>query len=228
MRFLLLAGFAAAFLGLSSDNAQANPLNRWQVSCGADSGAIKRTGKTWVFTESANYCDGGLFGQRAEISTDPVSLSHQGAYLFTSTISMTTAASNRFSLWQVHDSRLGCAPPFQVYVEPSGQLVVTSDIKTGPDESCIRGTIGQPSKARIKRDGTKHELKVLIEFDGDGSFNGTLWLDGEVQIQGRYQAQTDKYRSKHFYFKHGVYSQEMFDFQLVSEDVSVKKVTVQN
>lgn len=228
MQSINLAAFAALILVSSVGSGYANPLNRWEVSCGADAGAITRSGRTWTFTESANFCDGGLFAQRAEISTDPISLSHKGAYLFKSTISITTSANNRFSLWQVHDSRLGCAPPFQVYVEANGQLVATSDIKTGPGESCIRGTIGQPSKKRIRRDGTKHDLQVLIEFDGEGSFKATLWLDGEVQIQGQYKAQGDQYRSKHFYFKHGIYSREMFDFEMVSENVSVKKVKVSN
>lgn len=228
MRTLILAAFSALMLGSLAEPVQANPLNRWQISCGADAGAIKRKGKTWTFTESENYCD-NFFAQRAEISTDPIPPSHKGAYLFTSTVSMTAAENHRFTLWQVHDSRLGCAPPFQVYVEPSGQLLVTSDVKTGPEESCIRGVIGNGlSKGRLLRDGTKHELKVLIEFDGEGNFDATLWLDGEVQVQGRYQGQDGPYRSKHFYFKHGVYSPKMFDYQLVSENVSVKKVTVKN
>jgi len=229
MRHIISTALLALLCTILAQPAEANPLNRWAISCGADAAAIKRKGKTWTFTESKNHCDGGLFAQRAEISTDPVPLSHKGAYLFKATISMTTNASNRFSLWQVHDSRLGCGPPFQVYVEPSGSLVVGSDIKTGPGESCIRRTIGnEPTKGRISRDGTRHKLQVLIEFDGEGSFNATLWLDEEVQIQGRYQAQSDKYRSEHFYFKHGVYSQHMFDYELISEDVSVTKVKVKN
>lgn len=228
MRFLVLAGLTTFLFGSLPDPAEANPLNRWQISCGAGAGAIKRRGKTWTFTESKNDCD-SFFAQRAEISPDPIQPSHKEAYLFASTVSMTAAENKRFTLWQVHDSRLGCAPPFQVYVEPSGQLLVTSGVKTGPEESCIRGVIGKGlSEGRLRRDGTKHELKVLIAFDGEGNFDATLWLDGVIEVQGRYQGQDGPYRSRHFYFKHGVYSSRMFDYQLVSENVSVKKVTVGN
>lgn len=204
----------------------ANPLSSWSISCGADAGAITRKGNTWKFTRSANYCD-NFFEQRSEISTQPISLSVKGAYLFSATVSMTTSSSERFSMWQIHDSRLGCAPPFQVYVEKSGQMLATSDVKIGPDEACIRGQIGELTNASIKRDGTKHELKVLVNFDGEGSFDVTLWLDGRAQIAGRYSAQIDKYRSKHFYFKMGVYSMKAFDYVFVAENIKVQKVKIQ-
>lgn len=229
IRLSIFAAVVAFLLGLAGAPAHANPLNQWKISCGVDAGAIKRHRNTWTFTESKNKCVGGVYGQRAEIASKKIPLSHKGSYLFRSTVSMTTNASNRFSLWQVHDSRLGCGPPFQVYVEPSGQLTVGSDIKTGPGESCIRRTLGNgPSKGRILRDGTKHDFQVLVEFDGKGNFDATIWLDGEVQVQGRYEAQNDKYRSEHFYFKHGVYSQLMFDYELISENLTVTKVRVGN
>jgi hypothetical protein len=217
--FILMQGICAATPGV------AGPLNSWSISCGVDAGSIKRVGKTWTFRTSANHCEGGIFNQRAEISTQSVTPSHKGAYLFTSMIAMRADSDQQFSIFSVHDARIGCGPPFQLYVKPNGELWVSSDVKTGPGESCIRGSLGNgTSNGRFRRDGTAQELKILISFGGNGGFDATVWLGGRPEIKGHYEPQTGAYRSKKFYFKHGVYSQERFGYEMMSKDMSVKTV----
>lgn len=209
--------------------ADATPLNSWKISCGVDQGAITRKGKDWTFRTSSNHCDGGIFKQRAEISTGKVSPSHKGAYLFSATIAMTSATAAKWDVFQIHDARDGCAPPLKLTVLRSGRMELTSDIKTGPGESCIRGFLTQSrSHGRIARDGREQKLEVLVEFDGAGGFLATVWLDGEIQLSGQYQAPSipGAFRSKYFYFKHGCYSQHSFDYELVSRGMKVKKVRV--
>lgn len=223
--------FSAIILALSlsiklSEPALASPLNKWSTSCGADSGAIDRDGRTWSFGPSKNYCD-NFFAQRTEISTEPVSPTHAGSYLFTTTVSFRNDEPEEFSIFSIHDAREGCAPPFQLYVKPDGRLWPVSDIKTGPGESCIRGYIGNGlSKGKLNRDGTPQELKILVTFDGIGAFDITVWVDNQVQVQGRYSGQDGAYRSKKFYFKHGVYAQNKFNFELVSQGMTVKRVRI--
>jgi hypothetical protein len=214
---------------LCAEPAIANPLNSWSVSCGADKGAIRKTGKAWTFKTSRNHCQGGIFSQRAEITSKPVAPSHNGAYLFESTISMRTGSNQKFGIFSVHDSRLGCAPPLAVNVQPDGRLHLTSDIKTGPGESCIRGALSDRfSQGRLRRDGTPQKLSVLIEFNGAGGFKATVALDGKTQLSGWYDAsrQPAEFQSRKFYFKHGVYSQHLFDYVMTSIDMTVTKVVV--
>lgn len=231
MRQLFL-GFictAIAALWLTAGSAQAFALNNWKVSCGADAGSIRHSQGVWTFRTSSNHCPGGIFNQRAEISTDPVPPSHKGAYLFTTNVAMRSPTTGKFGIFQIHDGRLGCAPPLTVTVESDGRLFLTSDIKTGPGESCIRGQLsGRRSAASIRRDGTEQELKVLVELTGAGGFHVTVWLDGKAQISGSFSsdATPQAYKPKKFYFKHGVYSQKIFPYTLTSRGMRVKRVNV--
>ena len=209
--------------------ARSDPLNTWTVSCGADPGSVEKHGNVRTFITSRNHCPGGIFHQRAEIASDPISPTQKGAYLFKTTVSMKTASTEKFGIFQIHDARLGCAPPLVIYVYPDGRLNLTSDIKTGPGESCIRGALNNRfSKSRLRRDGTPQELSVLVEFNGEGGFKATLFLDGKQQVSGWYDPskQPAEFRSKKFYFKHGVYSQHMFDYVMTSTGMRVTKVVV--
>ena len=128
---ILPALFAAGF----ANSGLASPLNAWRVSCGADPGAITRNGGDWIFKTSRNHCPGGIFKQRAELSTQKVPPTHRGAYVFRTTIAFESRSREKFSLFQIHDGRLGCAPPLKLDVLPGGQLQIISDVKTGPGES---------------------------------------------------------------------------------------------
>ncbi|WP_298430484.1 hypothetical protein [uncultured Jannaschia sp.] len=148
--------------------------------------------------------------------------------MFSTTTSFTTPTNNEFSIFSIHDGRNGCAPPLQLFVREDGRMYIASDIKTGPGESCIRGTIGGTSPARVKRDGTEQLLEVLVQFDGSGGFRSVVWLDGAVQIDGRYapSQRPDAILSSRFYFKHGVYSKRVFTYTLRSTDMGVRRVRV--
>lgn len=211
--------------------ATASPLNQWRVSCGADPGAITRQGRTWIFRTSSNHCEGGVFNQRAELSTQHVRPNHRGAYLFQTKVALRTGASEQFTLFQVHDGRMGCAPHLSIDVRPDGRLYLKSDVKTGPGESCIRGTLSDRiSRDRITRDGTPYEMRVLIDFDGTGAFDVALWIDGRPQVTGRYtpQAQATGFRPERYYFKHGVYSYRRFPYEMTSSGMGVRRVRVAN
>ncbi|WP_374637859.1 hypothetical protein [Paracoccus sp. (in: a-proteobacteria)] len=220
---------AIAVLCLTAGPSGAFALDNWRISCGADKGSISHTRGVWTFKTSGNHCGGGIFNQRAEIETDSVPPSHKGAYLFTARVAMRSPQAERFGIFQVHDGRLGCAPPLTVTVERDGRLFLVSDIKTGKGESCIRGQLsGRRSAAHIRRDGTEQELKVLIEFTGAGGFRVTIWIDGAMQLSGSFSsdATPQAYKPKKFYFKHGVYSLNRFPYTLTSTGMSVRRVNV--
>jgi hypothetical protein len=228
VRQFLLALFAIGFSGLfGAGTASAVPLNEWQISCSVDKGSIQKKKRTWTFRTSTNRCIGGVFKQRAEISSNSISPTQKGAYLFRSYVSMKTRSSEKFDIFQVHDARDGCSPPLKVTVLRSGQILLTSDFKTGPGESCVRGQLTNLiSKDRIRRDGTEQLLEILVDFDGKGGFEVSIWIDGVFQINGLYRLPPNRgyMVSKKFYFKHGVYSFRVFQYEMKSRDMRVRKV----
>jgi len=210
--------------------AKATKLNDWSISCSVDKGAITRKGKVWRFSTSTNRCPGGSWKQLAELSTRHEKPGIKGAYLFTSHVAMTSNRPKRFDIFQLHDGRRSCAPPLKVTVLPSGQLELWSDIEF-TNGKCIYGKLTKrPSSGRLRFDGTEQELKVLLNFDGKGGFDVTVWLDGKVEARGRYDqpTQANAFRSTKFYFKHGAYSQNMFDYVMTSRGLKVKKVRLGN
>ena len=116
-------------------------------------------------------------------------------------------------------------------VTPNGRLLLKSDIKTGKGESCIRGALNDKlSIGRIRRDGTEQKLSVLVNFDGKGGFVVQVSIDGVTQLIGAYDPskQPAEFQSKKFYLKHGVYSQNMFDYVMTSRDMKVSKIRLSN
>ena len=204
----------------------ATPLNRWKISCGVDKGSITQNGSTRVFKTSSNKCRGGTFNQRAEIKSGDVKPTIKGAYRFSSYISMKSSSRQKFDIFQLHDGRDGCAPPLKVEVLSGGNLKLVSDVKTGPGESCIRSTLNnKTSRGTIRRDGTEQKLDVLINFDGKGGFVATVSIDGRKQISGTYTPKENaNYRPKRYYFKHGVYSKNRFQYVMTSRNMKVRKV----
>ncbi len=227
----VLSALLAVMLMLCADAVAANPLNRWQTSCRVDAGAISKSGTLRTFRTSRNHCEGGIFRQRAEIASDAIRPDTKGAWLFETHIAMKSASDRQFTIFQIHDARQGCAPPLSMDVLPDGRLLLKSDIKTGPGESCIRGALSdQRSRGRLRRDGSEQKLSVLVAFDGQGGFALTASLDGVAQLSGRYDPsrQPAEYRSKKFYFKHGAYSKDLFDYVMTSRDMTVRKVRLAN
>lgn len=209
--------------------AQALSLNQWSISCSVDKGAIKRRADVWTFRTSTNKCSNGSWKQRAEIRSQKIAPTHKGAYLFRTTVAMTTRNRGKFDIFQIHDGRSGCAPPLKLTVHGSGQIELVSEINKNGGKRCIRTRLSSRiSRGRLKRDGTEQELKVLVEFDGRGGFVVTVWIDGVVQTSGTYKSPTNKgaYKSRYFYFKHGVYSPKIFTYEMTSRGMKVAKVRV--
>lgn len=212
---------------LTPMQSDASSLNQWRISCGVDKGSITKKGGTWTFKTSSNKCPGGIFKQRAEISTNKIKANHRGKYLFQANVSMMTRNSEKFDIFQIHDGRRGCAPPLKVDVQKSGNLKLISDIKTGKGESCIRGVLSNKvSSARISRNGKTQKLEILVDFNGKGGFDTEIKIDGKSQIKGAYRPSKKKghFQPKFFYFKHGVYSQRSFNYVMTSKNMRVRRV----
>tara|TARA_R100000935_G_scaffold27028_1_gene47122 strand:- start:250 stop:966 length:717 start_codon:yes stop_codon:yes gene_type:complete len=230
-RYLLPSLILAFVLGLPfPDTAQASPLQKWRVSCGADPGAISKKGNTYTFKTSRNHCPGGNWQQRAEIATDHAKPTITGAYQFSSNISITSPSTQRFDIFQMHDGRNGCAPPLKLEVLPSGHLSFDADYKIGtkPGNNCekARSMLGQKSAKKIRRDGTEYKLDVIIDFNGQGGFRVWAYLDGAPQINAHYNPPQGRgyFQSEKYYFKHGSYSKKMFPYTMTSRDVRVRRV----
>lgn len=209
--------------------AAATPLDRWKISCSVDKGAITKKRGIYTFKTSNNRCPGGTFNQRAEINSEKVPPTTRGAYLFKTTVAMMSRSNEQFDIFQIHDGRDGCAPPLKVQVGPNGTIRLQSAVKLGPGENCKPEdrTTGR-SDIKLGRNGTQQDLRVLIQFDGKGGFSTHVWLDDRLAVKGNYTPSTipTAFRSKHFYFKHGVYSKNMFEYQMTSSDMNVRKVKI--
>lgn len=196
-------------------------ITNWIISCSVDAGSIRGGGNTWVFTTSTNRCKGGVYKQRAEINTKgSLSTKKKAQYRFQSYFRMESHDVEKFDIFQIHDGRNGCAPPLKVNIQPSGRIKLRADYKTGPGEQCVRNVMKSSGlgKTPIKRDGREYKLDVLLDFDGEGGFHVAVYLDDRFQVSGRYDPPKEKgyFKSRYFYFKHGVYSYRLFDYQLTS------------
>ena len=204
----------------------------WRISCSVDKVSIIDNYPNSVFKTSKNKCTGGTYNQRAEITTKKaITLSTKAKYDFQTIFTIQDISKSfypeKFDIFQIHDGRDGCAPPLKVNIQSSGQLRLYADYKTGPGEQCERDIIKSSGfgKTQIKRDGTEYKLNVLLNFDGKSGFNVDVYLDDKLEVSGKYAPPTgNKYvASKYFYFKHGVYSKNIFDYEMKSK-ISMKKV----
>ena len=212
-----------------------NKISDWTFSCSPDKGSIEDNYPSYVFKTSKNnknVCKGGIYNQRAEIlSKKALSLSTRAKYDFQTVFSFQDKSKSfypeKFDIFQIHDGRNGCAPPLKVNIQSSGQLRLYADYKTGPGEQCQKDVIKSTGlgTTQIKRDGTEYKLNVLLNFDGKSGFDVDVYLDDKLEVSGKYSPPTgNKYvASKYFYFKHGVYSRNMFDYEMKSK-ISMKKV----
>ena len=121
-------------------------------------------------------------------------------------------------------------------VLPNGSLnfgshYQTSDGKTAANKKKLKcenvlSLTKKYSRHKIYKNGTSQDLIVRIASNGSGGFKATVYLDGKFQMEGDYAPSKDgvHYQSPHFYFKHGVYSKNMFDYTLSSTGMTVVKV----
>ena len=208
-----------------------NKITDWRISCSVDKGSIVGNYPNYIFKTSKNNCKGGVYNQRAEITMEKaLSLSTKAKYNFQTIFKIKDNSGSfypeKFDIFQIHDSRDGCAPPLKVNVQSGGQLRLYADYKTGPGEQCVKDVIKSTGLGitQIKRDGTEYKLNILINFDGKAGFDVDVYLNDKLEVNGKYSPPTgSKYvASKYFYFKHGVYSKNIFDYVLESK-ISVNK-----
>lgn len=237
MRILLQIFFIAV---LSCNNVQAkqkmyfgapNVITDWRKSCSPDKGSVVDDYPTYIFKKSKNNCS-SPYKQRAEIITKKaLSVSAKAKYNFQTIFKIKDNSKKslpeKFDIFQIHDGRVGCAPPLKVEIHSSGFLRLIADYKTGSGQKCERNVIKPRGygKTQIKRNGTEYKLNILVDFDGKSGFDIQAFLDNKLEINGKYSPPSgNKYfKSKYYFFKHGVYSKRMFDYELTSR-ISMKKV----
>ena len=204
----------------------------WRISCSADEGSVTDNYPNYIFKTSKNNCKGlGTYNQRAEITTrKAITLSTKAKYNFQTLFSVEDSTEiyiEKFDIFQIHDGRNGCAPPLKVNIQSSGLLRLFADYKTGPGEQCEKNVIKSSGlgKTQIKRDGTEYKLNVLLNFDGKSGFDVDVYLNDKLEVSGKYAPPigNNYVASKYFYFKHGVYSKNIFDYEMKSK-ISMKKV----
>lgn len=200
----------------------------WKVSCGVDAGAIKKKGKSYTFSTSSNHCKSrGTFTQRAEIYGSDIKVNQPMNYLFSTTLRFDSTVKKDFTLFQIHDGRLSCAPPLKLDWRADNRMGFYSSYSLDKGvHDCVenRKMISERfSGPRLKRDGTAYDLKILLEFDGASGFETTVFLDGVKVLSGEYDPPTDPrfFKSSKFYMKHGSYSRDVWSYRLTSTDISV-------
>jgi len=228
LRFII---FAASLVFLFNIKAFAmdiyskapSKIEGWKISCSVDKGSITRKNGNWLFRTSKNKCKGGIFKQRAEInSLKAISARDKVKYNFQSIFSMNGGKYEyeQFDIFQIHDGRDGCAPPLKVTVQGDGKLILRADYKTGSGEKCERNVLRSSglSKNWIDLDGTEYKLNIILDFDGKSGFGVQVFLNDKLEVSGKYAPPKGKgyFQSKYFYFKHGVYSRNMFKYELKS------------
>lgn len=210
----------------------------WTTSCGVDSGSIERSENSITFKDSANHCGnpaGGQWASRSEIFSTPFSVSKKFKATFETTLSVFTKYNQKFTLFQIHDGRSACAPPFKLDLTLTNQLKFVSDLKIkgrGEGRGCWPSigfnSLKSDDYNLISRDGRKANLRLEFDFDGKGNFDVSVFVDGKLVLDGRYDPQKIKDGlidppnfevSKKFQFKHGIYARNRFDIKMVSENI---------
>ncbi len=237
-------------LAPAADAQSATPsrITGWKVSCGVDGGALTRTGDAYVFRPSSNRCDGHTawgWDQRTEIFSRDYSPNLRGRYVFESTVSLRSGSRQRFDIFQIHDGRQACAPPLKVAWTEDNGIALRSHYKVAGrgEEHCINNDITTRrhlGAGVLRRDGTAYLLQIILDFDGAGGFTVLVAVDGRRVIEGRYgpDLPAGTYtsvsgirmdtppidRSRKFSFKHGVYAEDRFDFELVSRGMRMVRI----
>ena len=224
----------------------------WDVSCSVNKGSITQNEDILIFKTSENLCPGGTFNQRAEINTKKLSTKEKASYEFETIFSMESKSSEIFQILSIHDGRDGCNPPMSLHINSNGSLFLQSAYKFGKGEQCEKNLNIQRkvSRAKILRDGTIYKVNVKIDFNGKGGFDIEIFLDDSLDVKGTYdppekpktlkencrykpgtisqvcEERIIKYEiSKKFYFKHGVYSKNMFDYVFKSK-MNLEKINI--
>jgi len=213
----------------------------WQISC--RSAAVERLDNGFKFSTHPNTCTKngkitGTFLQRSEINTGPISRSTTADYVFKSTLQFFSDDPMPVKIFQIHDGTVpGCPPPLSVEITETEILLVTKykyDLGnnrvacSGKESFHDRAKFGSFPKIDFPRDGTPHEFRAEVDFKGNQHFYIDIYLDEKLVIGGLYAPPIENKHwipSKSFFFKHGVYSEKMFDYEFISTNVELKRVS---
>ncbi len=202
----------------------------WKISCGVDKGAITKSRKSYVFKTSNNKCSSrGTYTQRAELSGVYFSANDRISYLFSSTIQMKTNSTEPFTLFQIHDGRGSCAPPLKLHWQRSNGLSFYSSYSLDKGaHDCVENRSLVNSRylgPKLRRDGTPYQIQIVMDFDGKGAFDVSVFLEGSHVLSGRYEPPADSrfFRSDRFWMKHGVYSKQKWFYEMTSSNIKVMK-----
>ena len=200
----------------------------WDISCSVDSGAISFSKGKAVFTQSKNRCAPvGPMAQRAEINTKKIEITEPVQITFQSKFRYSTEQPNKFTIFQIHDGRNSCAPPFMLDVDKKGRLHIKGAYQIEPwdgfseyVEKCIDTNLDMQRYSDdrfVSKNGNVHHLQVILDFDGKGNFHVLVMLDQQLVLTGSYQTDQRYQVYPRQYFKHGNYSRYFYDYQLTSE-----------
>ncbi len=208
-------------------------ITSWRISCNADIGAVKRLGNTYTFTKSRNNCGKETiwkWAQRSEIISNALSINVKATYSFSTKLSIESKSNTKFTFFQVHDGRSACAPPLKIDWKINNTIKFVSDFKVAGmgARHCVVNRALQYSKPLnkivLRRDGTVYFIEVILSFDGLGNFDVSLYIDGNIILEGTYSHDERFEKPRKFSFKHGSYSSNMFDYKLISKEIKFKRI----
>jgi len=244
MRVVLLFALSVMFLSGCVSNA---PIKnyvapggsglKWGTSCGS---GVTKDGNTFKFSTGDNTCmtNGvvtGTFKQRDEINTNPFSVKTKATYTFETTLRFISTDYLRATIFQVHNGAYpGCQPPLSIDVTPDNIWLYTAYTRDNGNAGFVcwkedfrdKEKFPTTSKINFPRDGSEHLFKVKVAFDGSAAFNVDVYLDGELVTSGKYDPPLDDPEfliSPHYYFKHGVYSSRVFEYEMYSTGMRLTK-----
>ena len=227
MRQVLVWVMALAVIG-AGGMASADALDNWDVSCGAEPGAVVNEDDSWTFRPSRDFCNANSPDRRSEIASGRISATTRGAWLFSTYVTLRVDRYAPFDIFRVHDGRTGCTPPLKLNVTEKGRLRFVAGLPSPEGQECVTTDLtAEPSQGLLRRDGVEQKLEILVVFDGSGGFEATAMLDGRPELKGVYvPGDPQPARGAGFEFRHGVFTPEDFAFELQSRDLSVSRVRV--
>lgn len=221
-------------------------IKNWYISCDADDGAIKKKGNSFYFSESKNNCgkpSKHKWQQRSEIASGVVS-NFKGKISFKYTLSLISSSKEKFTFFQIHDGRESCAPPLKIDWTEMNSIRLESHYKIigKGEEYCVPNWNMRNAKALypivLRRDGTKYDVELLLDFDGEGNFTVEIFVDDELALVSAYQRDATFASVKteggltvinpvfekfdKLYFKQGSYSFRFFNYDLNFENMKIK------
>lgn len=193
---------------------------RWHGSCRPSPGAITQERDHYIFRPGENHCSGS-YRQRSELRSADLSLTEGAHWRLDLYVAMTSTSDQTFDLVQLHDGIGGCAPPLKLRWRGDGTLALDG-AWTRDDGSCrINASLRNAtySGPTLRRDGTWHDVALILRMDGTGGFDVQVRVDGRRALSARYEPPpaTGFLRSTTAFLKHGVYARYPFDFVLQSQ-----------